>query len=211
MSCENWFEEKEHCPDDVLMQGDFLLSCSFPVFGDTDNVSGIALAEDVPAIVLTQSCDLEQKKVENVIFCACQPLNEYFRNRYDEIKNKKIALGRENNETLAKEIKSEINQELQKMCRIEGINCFILPKIEALDEMYVVNFTDIFSLPYDIAMNFFRNQQQVFRLKSPYRECLSQAFARSFMRVGLDSRVDGQECKALLDEAFEGILSQYHS
>lgn len=193
------------------MQGDFLLSCSFPVFDDTNDMSSIALAEDVPAIVLTQSCDLEQRKVENVIFCACQSLNEYFQNRYDEIKNKKISSGREDNETLARDIKGEINQELQKMCRIEGMNCFILPKIEKLDEMYVVNFTDIFSLPYDIAMNLFRNQPQVFRLKSPYRECLSQTFARSFMRVGLDSRVDGRECQALLDAAFEGILSQYRS
>lgn len=201
MPCESWFEEKEHTPNDTLMQGDFLLSCSFPIvdgYAD-DGEMNIFQAEDVPAIVLTQSCDLEQRKVENVIFCSCQPLSAYFRNRYDEIKKEKINSGKKDDSSLSIEIKGKINQEVQKMCRIEAMNFFILPKIESLGEMYVVNFTDIFSLKYSIAIKLFHDQKQVIRLKSPYRECLSQTFARSFMRVGLDTRVDGQDCKALLD------------
>ena len=55
MLVENWFEEREINPDDLLEQGDFLQSCSFPVVEGyaEDGEMNVSLAEDVSAVVLT--------------------------------------------------------------------------------------------------------------------------------------------------------------
>lgn len=204
MPVEIWFEKKELTPDELLEQGDFLLSCSFPVVEGyaEDGEMNISIAEDVSAVVLTQSCDLANKKVENVVFGVCLSLDRYIQKRFESIKSEKIEKGAADNAELSHQIKGMIKQELVKMCRVEAINTFILPKIPSLDEMYIVNFDDIFSLPYGVAVKLFRNQKRIIRLKSPYRECLSQSFARSFMRVGLDERVSTDECQKTLDAFF---------
>lgn len=201
MLVENWFEEREINPDDLLEQGDFLQSCSFPVVEGyaEDGEMNVSLAEDVSAVVLTQSCDLANEKVANVVFGVCLPLSGYIQKRFEAIKNEKIKKGKENNAELFQQIKREIKQELTKMCRVEAINTFILPKSVSFDEMYVVNFDDVFSLPYGVAVKLFHDQKRIVRLKSPYRECLSQSFARSFMRVGLNERIDPDECQKTLD------------
>ena len=129
----------------------------------------------------------------------CRPLSGYIQKRFEAIKNEKIKKGKENNAELFQQIKREIKQELTKMCRVEAINTFILPKSVSFDEMYVVNFDDVFSLPYGVAVKLFHDQKRIVRLKSPYRECLSQSFARSFMRVGLNERIDPDECQKTLD------------
>lgn len=201
MLVENWFEEREINPDDLLEQGDFLQSCSFPVVEGyaEDGEMNVSLAEDVSVVVLTQSCDLANEKVANVVFGVCLPLSGYIQKRFEAIKNEKIKKGKENNAELFQQIKREIKQELTKMCRVEAINTFILPKSVSFDEMYVVNFDDVFSLPYGVAVKLFHDQKRIVRLKSPYRECLSQSFARSFMRVGLNERIDPDECQKTLD------------
>ena len=94
------------------------------------------------------------------------------------------------------ESKSSIKSELCKMCKIETINTFLL---KADRSFLVVNFDDIFSLSYNDACDIFRKQEKIIRMKSPYRECLSQMFARSFMRVGINSRIDFKD----LQETFE--------
>lgn len=52
---------------------------------------------------------------------------------------------------------------------------------EFSQDYYIINFKDIFSVPVEIA----KNNGKRLRLCPPYREHLSQAFARYFMRVGL--------------------------
>ncbi len=49
----------------------------------------------------------------------------------------------------------------------------------------IVDFGRIFSLPKSFVSQFAASQGRRLRLRSPYREHLSQSFARFFMRVGL--------------------------
>lgn len=196
----SWFTEYEHSENDCLEQGDVLLSCSYPVrdgYSKTGEIN-IALVEGVTGIVLTQSCDLAHRKTDKVILCVCEKLSSYISQRKKTLENKKKAEQKD-----ISGVKNEIKSELKKLCRIESINSFILSKSDTLDEYYIVNFEDIFSLSYDDAMKIFKGQEKIVRMKSPYREALSQSFARSFMRVGIDGRVNEDECKSCLDSIYD--------
>ena len=49
----------------------------------------------------------------------------------------------------------------------------------------IVDFRTVFSVPFDFLKHKILNTPTRLRLLSPYKEHLSQAFARFFMRVGL--------------------------
>jgi hypothetical protein len=53
-----------------------------------------------------------------------------------------------------------------------------------MPELRVVDFRNVFSLPFDFLKSYCAEGERL-RLLPPYREHLSQAFARFFMRVGL--------------------------
>ena len=57
---------------------------------------------------------------------------------------------------------------------------------DLVSEIRVVEFTEVFTLPRTFLESWLRQcNQSRLRLLPPYREHLSQAFARFFMRVGL--------------------------
>lgn len=57
-------------------------------------------------------------------------------------------------------------------------------------EVRIVNFHTVFTIPRDFLEALLRERgRDRLRLSSPYREHLSQAFARFFMRVGLPQPV----------------------
>ncbi len=49
----------------------------------------------------------------------------------------------------------------------------------------VVDFRSVYSVPFDFLVGLAERRGERLRLLPPYREHLSQAFARFFMRVGL--------------------------
>jgi hypothetical protein len=53
----------------------------------------------------------------------------------------------------------------------------------------VVDFREIYSLPHDYLADHAKRLGPHWRLKSPFPEHFSQAFARFFMRVGLPSTI----------------------
>ncbi len=57
--------------------------------------------------------------------------------------------------------------------------------IEGFSDYLIVDFRNAFSLPIEFLINLVNSQPSRLRLLPPYREHLSQAFARFFMRVGL--------------------------
>ena len=56
-------------------------------------------------------------------------------------------------------------------------------------EALVVDFREIYSLPYKYLEEHATGLGQRWRLKSPFLEHFSQAFARFYMRVGLPSTI----------------------
>jgi hypothetical protein len=157
----------------TLRQGDLLSRCIVPVPAvgfATENGPGEGVAIEYDLIVLTQSCDLEQRKVRLVAACPIFPLSEF------EAVNPAFAR------------KGRWNEVLKG--RIEGLHLLASPTVpDDNREALVVDFREIYSLPSDYLTDHAIGLGTRWRLLSPFLEHFSQAFARFFMRVGLPSTI----------------------
>lgn len=176
MNAESWWEPVS---GPTLAQGDYLKDCIVPIMPviPADAAAPTDRSEDptwsfesevFDLIVITQSCDLENKKVRLVAACPIYSIAEY-----------------------EAEIPSLKNQwESVRQGRREGLHL-----LAALDdptknrEALVVDFHQIYSLPVEYLSNHATTCGQRMRLRSPYLEHFSQGFARFFMRVGLPSGI----------------------
>ena len=163
-----WFGVVE---GDDLEQGDILEGC--PVFLPPNDlvVGAEATAKFVwqrqDLIVISQSCDLSkgQEKVDDVLLCAVWKRSEL------------TAAGNQ----LGKDDRME---EVRKG-RLPGFHVLAAPTLSGFQhDVRVVDFRRVYSLPVPFVRNTASAAQRL-RLLPPYREHLSQSFARFFMRVGL--------------------------
>jgi len=158
-----------------LAQGDLLIRCLVPQFGAGFGTGGEGVVETISVgeqdlIIVTQSCDLENSKVELVAMCPAYSLDEF------EAHNPKF--------------KAKGQWELVRKGRVEGLHLLGSPKDpEANRSSLVVDFGQIFSLPPGYLERKAEAAGERLRLDSPYLEHFSQAFARYFMRVGLPSQI----------------------
>jgi hypothetical protein len=167
---------------DALMQGDIIKNCKIiePVFEANKEAD---YGEDIKkyfadVIIVSQSCDLTNDKIEFVNVSPFETLSEY-QNEVDknlpEPENKKARLSRWN----------KLREGL-----IIGFHMLDEYKIIGQEsEHLVINFHYVYSIP----INYLKYQAVVngerLRLLPPYREHLAQAFAKFFMRVGLPSDI----------------------
>lgn len=133
-------------------------------------------------VVLTQACDLEQDKVTNVTLCPHLSLTE-FKNGWEEETRES---GNNPTPKYWKRVCEDLNKGYiwnQTLINKSELEEFIM-------DYRVVDFYDVFTLPKIFLESLLtkRNQQRI-RLLPPYREHLSQAFARFFMRVGLPTNI----------------------
>jgi hypothetical protein len=159
-----------------LLQGDILDNCPVVV----PELAGIELTaetKEVPsqirfidAIVVTQSCDLEQRKVESVLLCPTLPVEKL-----------------QENETYKK---STIKQGLRDglLVGYHLMNKCVIPGFER--DLFAVDFRYVYVMPFDYMTEYVARHGERLRLLPPYVEHLSQGFARHFMRVGLPVGVD---------------------
>jgi len=152
--------------EDNLMQGDFINDCPvvIPPSEISSNIEVRIIKYNV--VVMSQSCDLVQRKLDLVLVCPIWPLSE-FEKRSEFFKSRK-----------GKEALRQGNvpgYHLLNKCEIDGFKTDYL----------VVDFRSVYSVPFDFLVELARKEGKRLRLLPPYREHLSQAFARFFMRVGL--------------------------
>lgn len=156
---------------DDIEQGDIFEQC--PVFLPPDEL--VLTAEGKPAkaeftwlerdlVVMSQSCDLVKgrEKLDEIVLCAVWKQSEI----PDQL------------------AKIETLEEARKG-RLPNIHLIAASSCEGFErEVRIVDFRRVYSLP----VRYVRNRAQLsqrLRLLPPYREHLSQSFARFFMRVGL--------------------------
>ena len=173
MSEADWYEVTA---GSALLQGDLLKSC--PVFVVTGTLTWPAPAEsalDMEArtydlIVMTQSCDLANNKVQEVLLAQVVP--------WSKVVSVEVAAGNE-------AVRSSKFRKLLIEGNVPGLS--LLHKHEANPPLpwCVVDFHRLFTLPKQLAQQVAHTIGPRLRLRSPYREHLAQAFARYFMRVGL--------------------------
>jgi hypothetical protein len=160
----------------ALRQGHYLPKCLVPRFSpDFDGASVTQETQEVEVyefdlIVLTQSCDLENSKAR---FVAMSPLYAI-----SEFKTLNPAYAN----------KGKCN-EVRKG-RIEGLHLLASPEDPSDNQKaLIVDFREIYSLPFGYLEKHAANIRPRWRLRSPFLEHFSQTFARFFMRVGLPSSV----------------------
>jgi hypothetical protein len=159
-----WYEIVE---GDSLLQGDFINQCPIVLPPSTIELGKVrAEVIEYDVVIMSQSCDLEQKKLELVLVCPIWSLTEF------EKKNPSFKIGK---------MKESLRRgylpgyHLLNKCEMDGFQTDYL----------IVDFRSVYSVPFDLLLELSRKRGKRLRLLPPYREHLSQAFARFFMRVGL--------------------------
>jgi hypothetical protein len=188
---EAWYEIVD--PDISLTQGDIIFDCPLLAWqGDTLRLEGAGVSKvlenamsaiQADVVVMTQACDLEQEKVENVILCPHVDLDEHYITWERNRKN----TGQKPTDRAWKSHCNDIcngymwNLTMLNDYRIDGSSIGIR----------IVFFDEVYTVPRSFLESLLRQRgHSRFRLLPPYREHLSQAFARFFMRVGLPAPVE---------------------
>ncbi len=159
-----------------LAQGDLLPGCFVPHLELPASELELAaepiktFVEATDLIVMTQSCDLvvEGKRQPNDFVALCP-----------------YAVARERLEGPPTKDDRNRYENLRKG-RVSGLH--LVPCISESQDAWdsiVVDFTEVFSLPFKYLSLHASQLDSRHRLRSPFLEHLSQAFARFYMRVGL--------------------------
>jgi hypothetical protein len=164
-----WYEVVQ---GNEIGQGEILIQCpviqiaASPEYNILHHVSieGKGILEDV--VVITQACDIENGKAKDILLCPHYDVPSY--TGMGEGKAKERAL---------KEIKIGARPRycLLNDADIDGVK----------QNIRIVDLGSVFSLPLEYLQIFSKQKGKRLRLLPPYRDYLSQSFARFFMRVGL--------------------------
>jgi hypothetical protein len=172
---DSWYELVE---GQDLEQGDLIDRCPVYVPEYSTNVIDEAEGEKTlsyqvsareyiyDAVIVTQSCDLKQRKVRRVLLCVCWSLEEFI-GLSDQFRSRKA------------QDKIRQNQmpsyHMLDVCGLEKVSRGI----------QVIDFRDHFTMPYDFLTQFAAVQGKRLRLRSPYKEHMSHRFGNFWSRVGL--------------------------
>ena len=186
-----WYE---NVPSDApLMQGDIIFKCCVPTWkretielsnkNEEETLKGLLKFIEVDVIVMTQACDLEQNHVQDVTLCPHLPLPEYRKSweKFMTARNQGISA-----RAWAKQCDNLKDGFIWNQSLLNSSD-IISPPLEHR----VVEFYDVYTLPRIFLESLLKNRGDSRpRLIPPYREHLSQAFARFYMRVGLPTPIN---------------------
>ena len=200
---DSWYDVVEASAP--LTQGDLVFGCPISTWAEEDNFSdGSTDPSDVAplavdpeeylkkrtkvyatdVIVMTQACDLAHGKISDVVVCLHFPLSVFREEvwKAQQLQRKQKA----NQEVWEKYFNALSNGFVWNLCVLNSSTIAGHPL-----EHRVVDFHKIYTIPRDFLEAILRRQAGPrFQLRPPYREHLSQAFARFFMRVGLPQNLN---------------------
>ncbi len=174
--------------DSRLTQGDLILNCPIitwkteipqvSVGNEVEDLEAAVQATITDVIVMTQACDLENDKVSNVILCPHFSISDYKQDWEEEMRTR----GQNPTAKAWKRLCDDIsdgfcwNLSMLNSGESQGLST----------EHRIVDFHDVFTVPRSFLESLLKQRGEPrLRLLPPYKEHLSQAFARFFMRVGL--------------------------
>ena len=187
---EPWYEAAK--ASDGLLQGDFILDC--PILdwkpsppeaqgsGEEEQLKASYDIVKVDVVVMTQACDLEQKNVDEVVVCPLYSLSQ-IKSAWEA---RQAALGQGASHKAWKSYCDDIRKGY--IWNYAMLNHGAAEELKT--EHHIVDFHEIYTLPLAFLQGIANGRGPRLRLRPPYREHLSQAFARYFMRVGLPSAVE---------------------
>jgi len=154
--------------DEPIQQGDIITDCQLVqpcIEAKETNQQLDADLKISDIIIMSQSCDLLAKKISLVSVCPIFTLTE---------------LG----EKFADYHQPGMKEKLRKGW-IVGYHLLNKCSIRDNEDYLVVDFKNVYGVPLAFLEKLAYSRKNRIRLLPPYREHLSQAFARFFMRVGL--------------------------
>ncbi len=165
-----WYSTAEK--DDPVQQGNIVLDCQIVCPCSEAKQAKQELVANIrvyDVIIMSQSCDLQSEKIKIVLVCPLYTLAE---------------LG--NNSPAYKT--SDMKERLRKGW-IVGYHLLNKCKIKENEDFLIVDFKNVFGVPLNFLKHLTGSRRERKRLLPPYREHLSQSFARFFMRVGLPTDI----------------------
>jgi hypothetical protein len=160
---------------DVLNQGDLLRAIKIPSvresFPETDGAGNLPVdVVDADVIVMSQSCDLELRKLSHVLVAQAFSVDE-FEDTNPNYKTK----GRWTDVVRG---------------RVEALHILTAPEAPYNPRQHlVVDFRLIASLPVGYVQRFATAKGDRWRLQPPYLEAFSHAFGHFFSRVALPDNI----------------------
>lgn len=186
-----WYEEVEAATR--LTQGDLIDNCPLIIWKaepvqllyggeEAESLKGMIEAIQVDVVVMTQTYDLEHEKVSNVVLCPHISLIDYREIWEAEMKKR-------NQNPKSKAWKNQCDDIRDGyVWNLTILNASNSGKLST--EHRVVDFHEVYTVPRNFLESLLRQRgRHRLRLLPPYREHLSQSFARFFMRVGLPAQV----------------------
>jgi hypothetical protein len=174
----SWYEVTE---GSAFEQGDLFQDVLLPVVINADPQRPEVVLEQVTAVVLSQTCDLVNGKLDQVLFAAVVPYDVY------SAEQERAGNGFVASRRFRRAVLDGALPPLSVLRPATG---------EPVLPWSLVDFRRTYSLPTDGAAELATRLGPRLRLRSPYREHLAQGFARFYMRVGLP--VDAAEFEALV-------------
>lgn len=168
-----------------LYQGEVILRCpvakwkaDVPDFADLQDSAEYQVAD---VVVMSQDCDLENDNVPTVILCPAERLHAYKEEWETGMR------AQSQNPT-----PKAWRKTVEKISKGEVMNLALLNDLpeDFGSEKLVVDFKEVFSIPRAFLETLVQSRPSRVMLAPPYREHLSQSFARFFMRVGLPTPID---------------------
>jgi hypothetical protein len=170
MAETDWYEVTN---GDVVLQGDILFDCPVALVLELpwpvpDDFRPAVDVRSYDLVVMTQSCDLENDKVEDILFSQVIDWQTVLRPTPKD-----------------SHLRSTKFRRVLIDGNVPGLS--LLHKREQAPQLpwSIVDFHKLFSLPKGFVKKVAAKAGPRLRLRSPYREHLAQGFARYFMRVGL--------------------------
>ena len=165
-----WYGEIES--SDNIEQGDLIPNC--PIVIPPSKIEEGSEPEIeiklMDSIILSQSCDLLNNKINIVLVCPYYNLKVFVDN---------LPEGQRGTKARLKHI-----ENLRKG-HLPGYHLLNKSEITNIDDYLVVDFRNVYGIQIESLRSLVSALDIRIRLLPPYREHLSQSFARYFMRVGL--------------------------
>jgi hypothetical protein len=179
-----WYDDV--LPNSPIEQGDIVENCKIivpnelhyqAILENKENEVALDIIE-IDSIILSQSCDIQNEKIDSIIVCPIWSLRKFIE-KGDWF----------NSSTAREDLRQGKFPEYHLLQRFESE--------ELPNDFYFVDFHRIYSVPKKFIEATIKDKSHK-RLLPPYREHLSQSFARYFMRVGLPVDIPKDEIKNYL-------------
>lgn len=169
MTTENsWYTKIER--NESISQGEIIKDCPVIIPPKKLEQKRYTLnGELYDVIVISQTCDIIYDKIEYILVCPYYSLSSLENIPFFKNSTGKEVLRRGN----------IVGLHLLNRCEIYG----------EYNDFLVVDFRKVYSIYKKFLFNFVKSKDKRICLTSPYREHMSQAFARFFMRVGLPTDI----------------------